>query len=65
MSAIRTTISSVVVMLVLAVAVYFAVAPQSAQAAASCPGPAVSALSTQDLKAILNGRYEHRIGLPR
>ncbi len=66
MSAIRTAILSVVLMLVLAAAVNFAVAPLSAKAAASCPGPvAVSSLSTQQLKAMLNARYEHRVGLPR
>lgn len=65
MSTIRTTISSVVVTLVLAVAVYFAFAPQAVQAAASCPGPSAASISTQDLKAILNGRYVHRVGLPR
>ena len=65
MSTIRTAILSIVLMLVLAAAVNF-VAPLQAKAAASCPGPvAASSLSTQQLRAILNGRYEHRVGMPR
>ena len=69
MSTIRTTIMSVVLVLVVASAVYFAAVPLPAMAArpaASCPLTNVNpaSLSTEQLWKILNGRYERRIGLP-
>ncbi len=69
MSTIRTTIMSVILVLFVAGAVYFAAVPlpaMAAQPAASCPVPGVSAssLSTQALWNIINGRYERRIRLP-
>jgi len=69
MSTIRTTILSVVLVLFVTVAVYFAAVPltaKAAQPAASCPiaSTSASSLSTQELWKILNGRYERRVGLP-
>ncbi len=70
MSAIRATIMSLVLVLVVTAAVYFAAVPLPAMAAkpaASCPVPGVSAfsLSNEALWNILNGRYQRRIDLPR
>jgi hypothetical protein len=69
MSTIRTTIMSVVLVLVVASAAYFAAVPLPAMAArpaASCllSGNSTSSLSTQALWKILNGRYERRVALP-
>lgn len=67
---IRTVLLSVMLVLILTGAIYFAVAASPASESAlvtapTCPVVHASYLSTQALKDILNGRYEHRIGLPR
>lgn len=69
MSTIRTATISSLTTVVLTVAVYFAALPHTVRAAepgaATCPIISVSSLSTQQLRALLNGRYEHRVGMPR
>ncbi len=65
MTAIRNTILTVVVTLAFAVAAYLTIAPQTVQAASPCGKPAASWLSTEELKALVNGRYAHRVALPR
>ena len=66
---IRTTILSLVLMLVLTGAIYFTVAASPAATSASsatttCPAVHGAYFSTQELKDTLNGRYERRVGLP-
>ena len=71
MFTIRTAvILSVVVALILAGAIYFTTAASSAESSASsasqtCPVAHTSYLSTQELRDMLNERYERRVGLPR
>lgn len=69
MSTIRTATISSLVTVVLTLAVYFAALPHAVQAvepgAATCPRVSVSSLSTQQLRALLNARYEYRVGMPR
>lgn len=77
MATFRTTLLFLVLVLVLVIGVYFTVAPRAVSATqapqafvkddlyvAACPRVA-SWLSTEDLRDILNARYEHRVGLPR
>jgi len=67
----RTFILSVVLVLILIGAIYFAVAASPAEASTAsttpiCPVAHASYLSTQELRDMLNGRYERRCcGLPR
>ncbi len=68
MSTIRTTLLSVFLTFVVALAVYFAAAPlpvRAAQRGTSCPAMSAASLSTEELRALLNARYLHRVGLPR
>jgi len=66
MSTIRTAILSASLTLVLAVAAYLAFAPMTARAASAGCGPAtVQVYTAQQLQIMLNGRYLHRVGLPR
>ena len=66
MSTIRTAILSASLTLVLAVAAYLAFAPMTAQAASAGCGPATAQVyTTQQLQNMLNGRYLHRVALPR
>lgn len=65
---IRTLILSIVLTFALAVMGYFTVAPTYAMATEStsetCTAASAPSLSIQELKDILNGRYERRVGLP-
>ena len=66
---IRTVTLSVVLVLILAGAIYFGVAASPAaisvsSTAPTCPVVHESHLSTQELRDTLNGRYERRVGLP-
>jgi len=69
MSAIRTTLLSIVLVIVIGVGAYLAAVPLPAMAAssvpASCPLVGASSFSTQQLWDMLNARYERRVGLPR
>ncbi len=65
MKTIRTAVLSAVITLSLSAAIYFAAAPQIVRAASTCGTQAVTWLSTEQLKNLVNGRYEHRVGLPR
>ena len=69
MSTIRTATISVLTIVVLAVAVYFAARPHTVRAAepgvATCPITSVSSLSTHQLWDLMNARYVYRVGLPR
>ena len=65
---IRIAILSIVLVLVVTGSTYFAVtasAASSAQSTSTCPVVHPSSFSTEALWDILNGRYEHRVGLPR
>ena len=68
MSTIRTTALSALTVVVLALAVYFAAGPHAVMAAqtgpTTCPRVSAISLSTQELKGMLNGRFERRSGLP-
>ncbi len=65
MKAIRNTILTSVMTLALAAAIYFAVTPQTVKAETPCGKPAATWQSTEELKALVNGRYLHRVALPR
>lgn len=66
---IRIIILSVVLTFVLVAIGYFTVAPTYAMATKStsetCTAVSASSLSIQELRDILNGRYERRVGWPR
>jgi hypothetical protein len=67
---IRTVILSVMLVLVLLGAMYSAVVASPAASSPSvfiCPvvHSSAASFSIQELRDILNGRYEHRVGLPR
>ena len=64
---IRTIVLSVVLVIILTGSIYFAVAasPVAESAASTAPTYHASWLSTQELRDMLNGRYERRVGLPR
>jgi hypothetical protein len=69
MNTIRTATLTALTVIVLAIAVYFAAPPRIVATAytgpATCPVVHASWLSTQELKNLLNSRYERRVGLPR
>ena len=69
MLTLRIVILSVMFIFVIAGIGYLTVSPTSAMVtesnSESCAAVSFSALSTEELKDILKGRYERRVGLPR
>ncbi len=65
MKTIRTAILSAVITLSLSAAIYIAVVPQTVRAESSCGTQGITWLTTEQLKNLVNGRFENRVHLPR